>query len=74
MCFRGSRAAASSYERSRGALLSTIIQSTGWKSEKIFAQFYDKLIKEEVEFQMICKGFFIQKDLIGFLMSKELRC
>ena len=45
-----SRAAASSYAKSRGASLSTIIQSAGWKSEKIFTQFYEKQIEEEVEF------------------------
>ena len=46
-----SRAAASSYAKSRGASLSTIIQSAGWKSERTFAQFYEKQIEEEVEFQ-----------------------
>ena len=46
-----SRAAASSYVRSRGASLSTIIQSAGWKSERAFAQFYEKQIEVEVEFQ-----------------------
>ena len=45
-----SRAAASSYAKSRGASLSTIIQSAGWKSERTFAQFYEKQIEEEVEF------------------------
>ena len=44
-------APASSYARSRGALLSTIIQSAGWKSERTFVRFYDKQIQEEVEFQ-----------------------
>ena len=45
-----SRAAASSYAKSCGASLSTIIQSAGWKSERTFAQFYEKQIQEEVEF------------------------
>ena len=34
-----SRAAASSYAKFRGASLSTIVQSAGWKSERTFAQF-----------------------------------
>ena len=46
-----SRAAASSFAKSRGASLSTIIQSAGQKSERTFAQFYEKQIEEEVEFQ-----------------------
>ena len=46
-----SRPAASSYAKFRGASLSTIIQSAGWKSDKTFAQLYDKQIEEEVEFQ-----------------------
>ena len=45
-----SRAAVSSYAKTRGASLSTIIQSAGWKSERTFAQFYEKQIEEEVEF------------------------
>ena len=45
-----SRAAVSSYAKTRGASLSTIIQSAGWKSERKFAQFYEKQIEEEVEF------------------------
>ena len=45
-----SRAAASSYAKSHGASLSTIIQSAGSKSERTFAQFYEKQIEEEVEF------------------------
>ena len=45
-----SRAVASSYAKSRGASLSTIIQSADWKSERIFAQFYEKHIEKEVEF------------------------
>ena len=45
-----SRAAASSYAKSHGVSLSTIIQSAGWKSERTFAQFYEKQIEEEVEF------------------------
>ena len=36
-----SRTAASSYVKSRGPSLSTIIQSAGWKSERTFAQFYE---------------------------------
>ena len=36
------RAATSSYAKSHGASLSTIIQSAGWKSERAFAQFYEK--------------------------------
>ena len=36
------RAAASSFAKFRRASLSKIIQSAGWKSEKIFAQFYEK--------------------------------
>ena len=46
-----SRAAASSHAKSHGALLSTIIHSAGWKSERTLAQFYDIQIQEEVEFQ-----------------------
>ena len=46
-----SRAAASSYAKFHGALLSTIIERAGWKSEGTFAKFYEKQIKEEVEFQ-----------------------
>ena len=46
-----SRAAASSYAKTRRATLSTIIQSAGWKSEWTFDQFYEKQIEEEVEFQ-----------------------
>ena len=45
-----SRAAASSYAKSCGASLPTIIQSAGWKSERTFAQFYEKQIEEVVEF------------------------
>ena len=45
-----SKAAASSYAKSCGASLSTIIKSAGWKSESTFAQFYEKQIEEEVEF------------------------
>ena len=52
-----SRAAASSYAKFRGASLSTIMQSAGWKSESIFDQFYDKQT-EEVEFQ----NYLLQKD------------
>ena len=44
-----SRAAASSYAKTRGALLSTIIQSAGWKSERTLARFYEKQIEEEVD-------------------------
>ena len=44
-----SRAAASSYAKFRGASLFTIIQSAG--SERTFAQFYEKKIEGEVEFQ-----------------------
>ena len=44
-----SRAAALSYAKSRGASLSTIIQSAGWKSKRKFSQFYEKQIEEEVE-------------------------
>ena len=46
-----SRAATSSYAKTRGASLSTMIQSAGWKSERTFTQFYEKQIEEEVEFQ-----------------------
>ena len=53
-----SGAVASSYAKLRGASLSTIIQSAGWKSEKTFTQFYDKQIKEEVEFQ----NYLLQED------------
>ena len=54
-----SRAAASSYAKFRGAPLSTTIQSAGWKSERTFAQFYDKQIEEEeVEFQ----NYLLQED------------
>ena len=55
-----SRAAASSYAKFRGASLSAIIQSqsAGWKSERTFAQFYDKQIEEEVEFQ----NYLLQED------------
>ena len=42
-----SRAAVSSYAKTRGASLSTIIQSAGWKSERTFAQFYEKQIEED---------------------------
>ena len=49
--FHSSRAAASSYAKTRGASLSTIIQSADWKSERTFAQFYEKQIEEKVEFQ-----------------------
>ena len=45
-----SRAAASSYAKSRGGSLSTIIQSAGWRSKRTFAQIYEKQIEEEVEF------------------------
>ena len=69
-----SRAAASSYAKSRGASLSTIIQSAGWKSERTFAQFYEKQIEEEVEFQ----NYLLQKNYIksGYriLIVKELLC
>ena len=44
-----SRAAASLYAKTRGALLSTVIQSTGWKSERTYARFYEKQIEEEVD-------------------------
>ena len=37
-----SRAAASLYAKTRGALLSTVIQSTGWKSERTYARLYEK--------------------------------
>ena len=46
-----STAAASSYAKTRGASLSAIIQSVGWNSERTFAQFYEKQIEEDVEFQ-----------------------
>ena len=46
-----SRAATSSYAKTRGASLSTMIQSAGWKSERTFTQFYEKQIEEEFEFQ-----------------------
>ena len=46
-----SRAAALSYAKSRGASLPTIIQSAGWKSERTFAQVYEKQIETEVEIQ-----------------------
>ena len=46
-----SRAAALSYAKSCGASLSAIIKNSGWKSERTFAQFYDKQIKGGVEFQ-----------------------
>ena len=41
-----SRAAASSYVKSLGASLSTIIQSAGWKLESTFAQFHEKQIED----------------------------
>ena len=46
-----SSAAASSYPKTRGASLCTIIHSAGWKSERTFGQFYEKQIEEEFEFQ-----------------------
>ena len=46
-----SRASASSYAKFHGALLSTIIQSAGWKSEGTFTKLDEKQIEEEVEFQ-----------------------
>ena len=41
------RAAASSYAKFRGSSLSPTIQSAGWKSERTFAEFYEKQVEEE---------------------------
>ena len=49
-----SKATASSYAKFRGAPLSTIILSAGWILERTFAQFYEKQIEEEIEFQNYC--------------------
>ena len=46
-----SRDVASSYPKSLRVSLSKIIQSAVWKSERTFAQFYEKQIEEKVEFQ-----------------------
>ena len=48
-----SRAAASSYAKSRGALFSTIIQSTGWKSKRTFPQFVKNKSKK-LSFKIVC--------------------
>ena len=50
------RSAASSKAKSMGTLLKNI-KCAGWKSEKIFAQHYDKHIEEELDFvcSMTCK-------------------
>ena len=45
------RAAATSYARTRGASLKSIIDSAGWSSERTFAEFYDKDIEGEMVFQ-----------------------
>ena len=47
-----SRDAASSYAKSHGASLSTIIERASWKPQRTFVQFYEKQVKEEEnEFQ-----------------------
>ena len=43
------RSAASSKAKSMGMLLKCIMKCTGWKSEKTFAQHYDKQIEEELD-------------------------
>ena len=48
-----SKAAASSYAKSRGALFSTIIQSTGWKSKRTFPQFVKNKSKK-LSFKIVC--------------------
>ena len=48
------RAAASSYEKSLGASLSTIIQSAVWKSERTFAQFYQNKSTKKLSSKTIC--------------------
>ena len=43
------RSAASSKAKSMGTSLKNIIKYAGWKSEKIFAQHYDKQIEEKLD-------------------------
>ena len=43
------RSAASSKTKSMGMSLKHIIKCTGWKSQKTFAQHYDKQIGEELD-------------------------
>ena len=42
------RSATSSKAKSKGTLLKNIIKCAGWKTEKTFAQHYDKQIEEEL--------------------------
>ena len=49
-----SGAAASSYAKFRGALFSTVIQSTGWKSKTTFPQFVKNKSKKKLSFKIAC--------------------
>ena len=69
-----SRDAASSYAKSHGASLSTIIERASWKPQRTFVQFYEKQVKEEeIEEKLLAAGKLnFTKKLERFIYIKSI--